>query len=275
MGGSGTLDCAQIPVPPEGGLSRPRSRDPRFPLGVSPWSAPYNRRRQSCLTDLNNLMKTTLRFALTLMMTAVVSSMSANAQETKTTGDATAGHKKAAMCIGCHGIVGYQASFPQVYKVPMISGQGAEYIAAALAGYKSGERKHPTMRAIAGSLSEQDMADLAAYYGAQKATPAGAAPQPSAEVAALLKKGNCASCHGENFNKPIAGTYPKLAGQHPDYLYAALTAYQTDNNPALGRGNAIMAAQAKPFTHQELKQIAGYIGSLPSELAVVPNPKLR
>jgi cytochrome c553 len=220
-------------------------------------------------------MKTMIRFAFTLMMTAVVSSMSANAQETKTPGNAAAGHQKAAMCIGCHGIVGYQASFPQVYKVPMISGQGSEYIVAALTAYKSGDRKHPTMRAIAGSLSEQDMADLAAYYAGHKGAPAGNAPQPSVEVAALLKKGNCASCHGDNFNKPIAGTYPKLAGQHADYLYAALTAYQTENNPALGRGNAIMAAQAKPFTHQELKAIAGYIASLPSELTVTSNQKFR
>ena len=68
------------------------------------------------------------------------------------------------MCIGCHGIPGYQASFPEVHKVPMISGQNAKYIAAALAAYKKGERKHPTMRAIAASLSDQDMADLAAYY---------------------------------------------------------------------------------------------------------------
>jgi hypothetical protein len=56
---------------------------------------------------------------------------------------------------------GYQASFPEVHKVPMISGQNAKYIAASLVAYKKGERKHPTMRAIAASLSEQDMADLA------------------------------------------------------------------------------------------------------------------
>ena len=71
------------------------------------------------------------------------------------------------MCIGCHGIKGYQASFPEVHKVPMISGQSAKYIVAALTAYKKGERKHPTMRAIAASLTEQDMADLAAYYEQQ------------------------------------------------------------------------------------------------------------
>ena len=77
--------------------------------------------------------------------------------------DATAGYKKADMCIGCHGIPGYQASFPQVHKVPKIAGQNAKYIVAALSTYKKGERKHPTMRAIAASLSDQDMADLAAF----------------------------------------------------------------------------------------------------------------
>jgi cytochrome c553 len=90
------------------------------------------------------------------------------AQEIK--GDAKAGETKNAMCIGCHGIKGYQASFPEVYKVPMISGQGAKYIIAALNEYKKGERKHPTMRAIADSLSDQDIADLAAHYSADGAS---------------------------------------------------------------------------------------------------------
>src|SRR5687768_6996595 len=82
-------------------------------------------------------------------------------------GNAQAGHKQVAMCLGCHNIPGYQASFPQVHKVPMISGQAAGYIVAALQAYKKGERKHPTMRGIAASLSDQNMADIAAFYEAQ------------------------------------------------------------------------------------------------------------
>lgn len=74
------------------------------------------------------------------------------------------GARQAAMCIGCHGIDGYRASFPQVIHVPKISGQTAGYIQAALQAYQSGQRRHPTMRAIAASLSPQNMADLAAYY---------------------------------------------------------------------------------------------------------------
>jgi cytochrome c553 len=192
--------------------------------------------------------------------------------------DAAAGQRKVAMCIGCHGIPGYQASFPEVHKVPMISGQNAKFLEASLQAYKKGERKHPTMKAIAASLSDQDMADLAAYYekhGQSSVKTVAAAPAPSAEVAALLTKGNCASCHGADFNKPIDASYPKIAGQHADYLFVALKSYQIESNPRVGRGNAIMAGQVKQFKQSELKAIAKYIGSLPGELRSVPQSKFR
>jgi cytochrome c553 len=192
--------------------------------------------------------------------------------------DAKAGEKKAFQCIGCHGIPGYQASFPEVHKVPMISGQNAKYIAAALAAYKKGERKHPTMRAVAASLTDQDIADLAAFYESHGADAKAAdkpSREPSTDVAELLKKGNCAACHGENFSKPIDPSYPKLGGQHPDYLFVALKAYKTDGNPHIGRANAIMAAQAKPFKNDELKAMAQYIGSLEGGLSVEPQPNFR
>lgn len=83
-------------------------------------------------------------------------------------GDAKAAKNKVAMCIGCHAIPGYKASFPEVYQVPKLGGQNAKYIESALKAYQKGDRKHPTMRGIAGSLSDQDIADLAAYYSEQK-----------------------------------------------------------------------------------------------------------
>lgn len=83
-------------------------------------------------------------------------------------GNAEAAKDKVSMCVGCHGIPGYQTAFPKTYKVPRIGGQYPGYIVSALQAYKSGDRKHPTMNGIAASLSEQDMADIAAYYGAQK-----------------------------------------------------------------------------------------------------------
>jgi cytochrome c553 len=193
-------------------------------------------------------------------------------------GNAQAGAGKNAMCIGCHGIVGYQTNFPEVYKVPMISGQGAGYISAALHAYKKGERRHPSMRAIAGSLSDQDIADLAAYYSAQVKPgdlPAKPARQPDAQVAALLQKGVCVSCHGDNFAKPLSPTYPEIAGQHPDYLFAALKAYKMGETTYVGRGNAIMGGVAKQFSNAELKALAGYIGSLDSPLQIVPESRFR
>ena len=192
--------------------------------------------------------------------------------------DAQKGEKKAAMCIGCHGIPGYQASFPEVYKVPMIAGQNAKYIVSALTQYKKGDRKHPTMRAVATSLSDQDMADLAAFYSTlAHADPAPAAltGTPPTEVADLLKKGNCVSCHGANFTAPVDPSYPKLAGQHPDYLYVALKSYQTDKNPQIGRANPIMMGMARPYTHEEVKLLAAYISSLPSELKTVSQSRWR
>jgi cytochrome c553 len=220
-------------------------------------------------------MKILCRLLISLATLGLSGGLSFSAQAQ----DAKAGEKKAALCIGCHGIPGYQASFPEVYKVPMIAGQNAKYIVSALTGYKKGERKHPTMRGIAASLSDQDMADLAAFYEqlGMTAAPAEAKalPEPSAEVASLLKKGNCASCHGENFSKPIDGGYPKLAGQHADYLYSALRAYQTDKNPQVGRNNAIMMGMARPFTHAEAKLLANYMASLPSDLKTVPQSRWR
>jgi cytochrome c553 len=73
-----------------------------------------------------------------------------------------------ALCIGCHGIPGYKTAFPDVYHVPKIAGQQPGYIINALKAYKSGERSHPSMRGIAASLSEEDMKQLAEYYGGGK-----------------------------------------------------------------------------------------------------------
>ena len=210
---------------------------------------------------------------LSLLLALAGVAFTAQAQDAA--GNKEKGKEKAAMCIGCHGIVGYQASFPEIHKVPMISGQGAKYIVASLNAYKKGERKHPTMKGIAVSLSDADMADLGAFYEAQGAGKAADAPPAPADVAALLTKGACASCHGANFSKPVDGAYPKLAGQHSDYLFVALKAYATEGNPHVGRGNAIMGGQVKQFKREELQAMAKYLASLPSDLQVVPQSKFR
>ena len=90
------------------------------------------------------------------------------AQANEIQGNAANAKNKIAMCIGCHGIPGYKTAFPEVYPVPKISGQSAKYIENALKAYRKGERNHASMRGIAKSLSDQDIADLAAYYSQNK-----------------------------------------------------------------------------------------------------------
>jgi len=85
--------------------------------------------------------------------------------QSQVVGNAETAKGKVSMCIGCHGISMYRTAFPQVYSVPMIAGQSPEYIVKALQEYRAGERSHPTMQGIAKGLSDQDMADVAAYYG--------------------------------------------------------------------------------------------------------------
>ncbi len=222
---------------------------------------------------------------LTTMFALAVACVTVSAEAQQVTGKAQDGGKKVAMCMGCHGIIGYQASFPEIHKVPKIAGQSATYIVSALTAYKGGDRKHPTMRAIADSLSEQDIADLAAYYsqlGVKEgdAPPAAlATPTPEAVQALITrdKDNNCTKCHGANFNTPNDGTVPKLAGQYADYLFVALKSYRVKNNPHLGRSNAVMGQQVEPkkFTNAELKTLASYISTLPGEVKTVPESRIH
>jgi cytochrome c553 len=106
-------------------------------------------------------VKSTILFASTLVV-----GLNCNAADI--VGNAKNAENKVAMCIGCHAIQNYKASFPFVYSVPLIGGQNEKYITKALSAYKQGERKHPSMRGIASTLSDQDIADLAAYYSQKR-----------------------------------------------------------------------------------------------------------
>src|SRR5260221_12905983 len=102
-----------------------------------------------------------MRISLALPLFAFLAATPALAQ-----GNAEAAKAKNSMCIGCHGIPLYKTAFPEVYSVPMIAGQSPEDIVKALQAYRIGERSHPRMRGVPKSLSDPDMADVAAYYGA-------------------------------------------------------------------------------------------------------------
>jgi len=222
---------------------------------------------------MNQLLSTIVR---TLVAAATLSAAALSAHAQGVTGDIQAGQKKAEMCIGCHGIPGYQNSFPEIHKVPKISGQTAQYIVASLGAYKKGDRKHPSMRGIAGSLTEQDMADLGAFYASHAGKPAPETPRTaSTSAAALIEKGACVSCHGANFSKPIDPSYPKLGGQHADYLFVALKAYTVEGNNVVGRSNGIMAGIAKQYSTAEMREIAKYIASIEGELKIVPQSRFR
>ena len=103
-------------------------------------------------------------FRKTILAALMLAAAPALAQQVAPVGDPKEARKKIAMCEGCHGIPGYRTAYPEVYKVPKLGGQSAVYIANALDAYKAGRRSHPSMRGIAASLSDKDIADLAAYY---------------------------------------------------------------------------------------------------------------
>jgi cytochrome c553 len=175
-------------------------------------------------------------------------------------GDPLIGEKKFYTCVGCHGIEDYKNAYPD-YSVPKLRHQNAAYILSALQEYKSGERPHPTMHAQASSLSDQDMADIAAYLqGGEPVRPSaksvGAVP---AQVAP------CAACHGENglgVEAPISPKPPVLAGQHVDYLEQALTTYRNGR-----RKNVVMDGMASLLkTDEDIKVVAAYFSSQPSPL---------
>jgi cytochrome c553 len=103
-----------------------------------------------------------------LALSLALASGATMAQAPATKGDAAAGKQKAvAICSGCHGVPGTKTAYPEVYNVPKIGGQNEAYIASALKAYRSGERYNQTMKALASSLSEKEVADIAAYYAAQ------------------------------------------------------------------------------------------------------------
>ena len=120
-------------------------------------------------------MKTTRFLLAAALYAAAPLAFAQQAAAPASTGNPDAAKAHISMCTGCHTIPGYQASFPRVYHVPKIGGQSAKYIESALTAYKKGERNHPTMKVIAEGLTDQQIADLAAYYSARGSEPSTAA----------------------------------------------------------------------------------------------------
>jgi len=161
-------------------------------------------------------------------------------------GDAARGKELSYTGLGCHGIADYKNVYP-TYSVPELAGQHPEYLVAALRAYKNGERSHATMHQQAASLSDQEMQDIAAYFGGNVLKP-DAAPVGTAPARVAL----CGSCHGKN-GVGITGDYPTLAGQHADYIARALHEYRHGD-----RKSAVMPNFVYSLTEQEISEISEY-----------------
>lgn len=166
-------------------------------------------------------------------------------------GDPDRGRQLGLTCLGCHGIEGYRNAYPS-FRVPKLGGQKAAYVANALTAYREGTRPHPTMNAQAGSLSDQDIADIAAWVAgagsAQDDVDAQAPGLPEAAVA-------CVACHG-TAGASIVPAPPVLSGQHRDYLAHALSQYK-----AQGRGMTVMNSFAAGLTPEQVELITKFYSS--------------
>lgn len=185
--------------------------------------------------------------AATLLLAVALLAQPALAQ-----GDAASGKELAYTCLGCHGIKGYRNAYPS-FRVPKLGGQKAGYIEIAVRGYRDGTRNHPTMIAQAQSLSDQDIADLAAYLSSIGGETVAAG---GTQGASFDKAAACGACHGQN-GISVNAMWPTLAGQHEDYLLNALKQYRDGS-----RKDPVMTAQAALLAEEDLPQLAAYFASL-------------
>lgn len=188
----------------------------------------------------------------------------ATAAGAQTSGDPAAGKFKFDTCTGCHAIPGYTNVYP-TYHVPKLGGQHGSYLVAALMAYKKGDRTHPTMIANAAGLTEQDMADIAAYLSSLPGGDGRGYPSGGDAAAGKKKSQACQACHGDKGNSPDP-QFPRLDGQHGDYLLKALADYKSG-----ARKNAIMNGMAAGLSAKDQADLAAWYASQGKGLSVVPD----
>ena len=169
--------------------------------------------------------------------------------------DAEAGRRKAEPCAACHGPAG-NATIPGM---PSIAGQPTMYTHWTLIKFRDGRRKDPQMSPIAEKLSDEDMADLAAYYAAQHAhpRPAGVDPTKTADGKRIAEYYHCSSCHRPQFTGHEQ--VPRLAGQDLAYLTKLIRGFKQKTASDLD-GTMTMATQ--PLRDEDIDPLAHYITSL-------------
>jgi cytochrome c553 len=196
-----------------------------------------------------------------LIVSLLLAPLAAHAQAPEFNGDAKRGHDLAYTCNGCHAIANYKNVYP-TYSVPKLSGQRPQYLVTALKAYKSGERSHGTMHSQAASMSEQDMADVAAYLAGPEVLSESKNDVPAANRPKASEV--CLACHGTN-GVGITPDYPTISGQHRDYLVRALVDYQKG-----GRKNPVMAGMAANLTREDIEALATFYAGQKPALKVVP-----
>ena len=154
-------------------------------------------------------------------------------------------------CLGCHGVVSYNNIYPS-YKVPMLGNQHKDYLVAALKAYRSGERAHPTMRAQAANLSDQDISKIADYFSSFRLDDS---KQADSDVKIIEEANACVGCHGPDGNS-LVPSFPKIAGQYQDYLLHALKSYKNGS-----RNNAIMNGIASTLSDEQMVILSKYYAS--------------
>lgn len=181
----------------------------------------------------------------------------------KAQGDPAAGQAKSALCATCHGADGNSVLAIN----PKLAGQNASYIVKQLIDFKSGARPGPTMAAMVLALSEEDMADIAAWYASQTVTLQGADPQAIELGASLYRAGNkqlavaaCSACHSPTGQGNAPAGFPALSGQHPEYTLQQLKDFragirQNDNS-------GMMRTVVERLTDRELEALASYVSGL-------------
>lgn len=210
-----------------------------------------------------------MKFSPLLAFLTVACATQAWAAEVVAAGDAAAGEKKAAVCAACHGMDG-NATDPQY---PNLAGQHEAYIATQLAHFKSGVRENPVMVAFAAPLSEQDMADIGAFFAKQARKP-GLADDAFLEAGQRLYRGGdakraipaCMACHGpDGHGNPVTG-YPALSGQHAQYTVGMLKRFRDGAafGPPDNAQAKIMAQIAAKLTDQDIEALASTLQGLHS-----------
>lgn len=181
-------------------------------------------------------------------------------------GDPEAGEEKAQVCASCHGMDGNS----QVTNWPKLAGQHAEYATRQSIMIREQQREAPEMYPVVADLSDQDLADISAYYEEQSLEPGVADEELVDAGEALYQSGNpesgvpaCAACHGPSGMGIVGAHYPRVSGQHADYTVKRLNDYRDgvtngDDDPY----SKIMAGVSENLTDEEIQAVSSYIEGL-------------